>query len=119
LQEFGTSDDMQRLLDLPTFNTVAISRKMKEAVRRLDPDVHVCCKLVLLYLDALEYLGTEVTPAVRDAAILGAHKADFDATMTTVVFQAMLKLRRHSNVPFQKPNVVLKSVLFHGVKIYK
>ena len=55
---------MQRLLDLPTYNTLAITYKMKEAVKRVDPSAHVCCKpeLVLLYLDALEYLGTEITP---------------------------------------------------------
>jgi hypothetical protein len=58
LQEFGTVDDMERLLSLPTFNTLAIANSMKVAIRKHDPTAHVCCKLVLLYLDALEYQGT-------------------------------------------------------------
>ena len=52
----------------------------------------VCCKLVMLYLDALEYLGTELTPAIISAAYLAAHKADLDAKMTRVVFETMLIL---------------------------
>ena len=34
VQEFGTEDGMQRLLDLPTFDILAIAFKMKEAVKR-------------------------------------------------------------------------------------
>ena len=45
---------------LPTFNTLAIANSMKAAIKKSNPAAHVCCKLVLLYLDALEYLGTEL-----------------------------------------------------------
>ena len=57
---------------------------MKASIKKSGPDAHVCCKLVLLYLDALEYLGTELTPAIIRAAYAAAHAADFDATMTRV-----------------------------------
>ena len=73
-----------------------------------DPDAHVCCKLVLLYLDALEYLGTELTPAIIRAAYAAAHAADFDATMTRVVFETMLKVIKRSQVKVSLPQVVLK-----------
>ena len=77
---------MQRLLELPTFNTLAIAKTMKAAIRKSNQAAHVCCKLVVLYLDALECLGTELTPAIISAAYLAAHAADFDAKMTRVVF---------------------------------
>ena len=52
LQGFGTEDDMQHLLELPTFNTLAIANTMKAAIRKSDPAAHWhvsrCCKLVLL-----------------------------------------------------------------------
>ena len=82
MQEFGTVADMERLMALPTFNTLAIANKMKAAIKKSDPDAaHVCCKLVLLYLDALEYLGTELTPAIISAAYLAAHAVEFDASV--------------------------------------
>ena len=108
MQEFGTEDDMQRLLSLPTFNTLAIANAMKEAIRKSDPAADVCCKLVLLYLDALEYLGTELTPAIIRDAYEAAHAADFDATMTRVVFQTMLQVHKRSKMKVSLPQVVLK-----------
>ena len=97
---------------LPTFNTLAIAKTMKAAVKKSDPAAHVCCKLVLLYLDALEYLGTELTPAIISAAYLAAHAADFDAKMTRVVFETMLKIIKRSQVRVSLPQgysqVVLK-----------
>ena len=109
MQEFGTVADMERLMALPTFNTLAIANKMKAAIKKSDPDAaHVCCKLVLLYLDALEYLGTELTPAIISAAYLAAHAADFDAKMTKVVFETMLKVIRRSQVKASLPQVILK-----------
>jgi hypothetical protein len=106
LQEFGTVADMQHLLELPTFNTLAIAQKMKATIKKSDPAAHVCCKLVLLYLDALEYLGTELTPAVISAAYVAAHAADFDATMTRVVFQTILKVQKRSKIGAQKGRIL-------------
>ena len=109
MQEFGTVADMQHLLELPTFNTLAIAQKMKAAIKKSDPDAaHMCCKLVLLYLDALEYLGTELTPAIISAAYLAAHAADFDAKMTRVVFETMLKVIGRSQLKVSLPQVILK-----------
>ena len=47
LQEFGTVADMERLMALPTFNTLAIAKTMKAAIKKSDPAAHVWCKLVL------------------------------------------------------------------------
>lgn len=93
---------------LTTFNTLAIANSMKAAIKKSDPAAHVCCKLVLLYLDALEYQGTELTPAIISAAYLAAHAADFDATMTRVVFQTMMKVHKRSQVKASLPQVILK-----------
>ena len=108
MQEFGTVADMERLMALPTFNTLAIANSMKAAIKKSDPAAHVCCKLVLFYLDALEYLGTELTPSIISAAYLAAHAADFDAKMTRVVFETMLKVIRRSQLKVSLPQVMLK-----------
>ena len=63
---------------------------------------------MLLYLDALEYLGTELTPAITSAAYVAADAADIDAKMTRVVFETMLKVIRRSQVKVSLPQVVLK-----------
>ena len=81
---------------------------MKVAIRKRDPTAHVCCKLVLLYLDALECQGTELTPDIVRKAYQAAHAADFDATMTRVVFQTMLQVHKRSQVKVSLPHVVLK-----------
>ena len=85
-----------------------LRRHLPAATSESDPAAHVCCKLVLLYLDALEYLGTELTPAIISAAYEAAHAADFDAKMTRVVFEIMLKVIKRSQVKVSLPQVVLK-----------
>lgn len=100
---------MEHLMALPTFNTLAIARSMKAAIEKVDPAAHVRCKLVLLYLDALEYQGIELTPDVVKAAYKAAHAADVDATMTRVVFETMLKVQKRSNIKVSyDTQVVLK-----------
>ena len=79
----------------------------------------MCCKLVLLYLDALEYLGTELTPAVISAAYLAAHAADFDAKMTRVVFETILQVLKRSKIKVSLPNVVLKYNKELKINMYK
>ena len=81
--------------------------------KEVDPNAHVCCKLVLLYVDALEYQGTE---SIIRAAYRAAHAADFDATMTKVVFQTMLKVQRRSNIRVSSPKVVLKIYMCNKIK---
>ena len=100
---------MERLMAMTTFNTLAIARTMKAAIAKVDPAAHVRCKLVLLYLDALEYQGTELTPDIVQAAYLAAHAADADATMTRVVFETMLKGQKRANIKVSyDTQVVLK-----------
>ena len=49
-----------------------------------------------------------MTQEVITAAYVAAHAADFDAKMTRVVFETMLKVLKRSQVKVSLPQVVFK-----------
>ena len=76
---------------ITTFNTLRIANDMKKVWKNSDEGGDVCNKLIFLYTDAEKFLGNELSPSEIVDAGLDAHEADFDAHMTSVVFQAMLR----------------------------
>lgn len=56
-----------------------------------DAEKHVCNKLLYLFIDAMKFLGSTLTAEEMLAASFEAHEADFDAYMTSKVFEAMIQ----------------------------
>ena len=88
--ELARLDEMNQM---PTFNTLRISNDMKKvwkASEEFEEGKYVSNKLIFLFIDAHKFLGNELSPVEIVEAALEAHSADFDAHMTSVVFEALL-----------------------------
>ena len=67
-------------------------KKVWKASVEFEGEKHVSNKLIFLFIDAHKFLGTELSPEEIVEAALAAHSADFDAHMTSVVFEDLLHL---------------------------
>ena len=114
--ELARLDEMNQM---PTFNTLRISNDMKKvwkASEEFEEGKYVSNKLIFLFIDAHKFLGNQLSPAEIVQAAIEAHSADFDAHMTSVVFEALLHFSKQSaHVP--KPAVFLKPCSVHVVRI--
>ena len=92
--------------NMPTFNTLRVANEMKKVWKNSDESEGcvVRNKLLYLYIGGEKFLGNQLSPhEIVDAAI-NAHEADFDAYMTSRVFEAMLYFSNaHPTYVFLKP----------------
>ena len=112
----GHPTELAAAQEITTFNTLRIAQGMKKVWKNSDENQggFVCNKLIFLYIDAEKFLGNELSAReIVDAGIsASAHEADFDAYMTSVVFEAMLSF---SNA--QSTAVILKPCSVHVTRI--
>ena len=112
--------ELARLEAITTFNTLAIANKMKRVWKdseEFDPEKYVCNKLIFLYLDAQKFLGNELSPTEIIDAGLAAHSADFDAHMTSIVFEALLHFSNLTQVFVEPVNLRVARILIALQKV--
>ena len=69
-----------------------------ESLGGVREEKYVSNKLIFLFLDAHKLLGNGLSPVGIVEAALGAHSADFDAHMTSVVFEALLHFPKQAPI---------------------